>query len=118
MRPVLERCDDERLPACLEATSPRNRALYERHRFEVTEQFAVGPGVAARVADVADSRQVSLSATNRQSWIRSRPSRRQEFPGRGDMRPSTCDVGRAEDGGVTANRDVSGASIGEEGERP
>ena len=47
MRPVLERCDGERLPAYLEATSPRNRALYERHRFEVTEQFAVGPGSPA-----------------------------------------------------------------------
>jgi GNAT superfamily N-acetyltransferase len=45
MRPVLERCDDEKLPAYLEATSPRNRALYERHGFEVTEQFSVGPGL-------------------------------------------------------------------------
>jgi GNAT superfamily N-acetyltransferase len=44
MRPVLERCDDEKLPAYLEATSPRNRVLYERHGFQVTGQFAVGPG--------------------------------------------------------------------------
>jgi GNAT superfamily N-acetyltransferase len=44
MRPVLERCDDEKLPAYLEASSPLNRALYERHGFHVTEQFAVGPG--------------------------------------------------------------------------
>ena len=44
MRPVLERCDDEKLPAYLEASSPRSRALYERHGFEVTEQFSVGPG--------------------------------------------------------------------------
>ena len=44
MRPVLERCDDEQLPAYLEATSPRNRALYERRRFQVTGQLAVGPG--------------------------------------------------------------------------
>lgn len=28
----------------LEATSPRNRALYERHGFKVTRQFSVGPG--------------------------------------------------------------------------
>jgi ribosomal protein S18 acetylase RimI-like enzyme len=44
MRPVLERCDDDMLPAYLEATSPRNRALYQRHGFEVTGQFSVGPG--------------------------------------------------------------------------
>ena len=36
MRPVLERCDREEVPAYLEATSPRNRALYERHGFEVS----------------------------------------------------------------------------------
>jgi ribosomal protein S18 acetylase RimI-like enzyme len=44
MRPVLDRCDDEKIPAYLEASSPRNRALYERHGFEVTEEFAVGRG--------------------------------------------------------------------------
>jgi GNAT superfamily N-acetyltransferase len=44
MRPILERCDDENLPAYLEATSPRNRGLYERHGFAVTEQFSLGPG--------------------------------------------------------------------------
>jgi ribosomal protein S18 acetylase RimI-like enzyme len=38
MRPVLERCDAERVPAYLEASSPRNRALYERHGFEVVEE--------------------------------------------------------------------------------
>jgi ribosomal protein S18 acetylase RimI-like enzyme len=38
LAPVLERCDAERLPAYLEATSPRNRALYERHGFEVVEE--------------------------------------------------------------------------------
>jgi GNAT superfamily N-acetyltransferase len=43
MRPVLDRCDEEKLPAYLEATSPRNRALYERHGFQVTEQFSFGP---------------------------------------------------------------------------
>src|SRR3954447_22050595 len=31
IRPILDRCDDEKVPAYLEATSPRNRALYERH---------------------------------------------------------------------------------------
>ena len=44
MRPVLDRCDAEKVPAYLEATSPRNRALYERHGFEVTEEFSLGPG--------------------------------------------------------------------------
>jgi GNAT superfamily N-acetyltransferase len=41
IRPVLERCESERLPAYLEATSPRNRALYERHGFEVVEEMTV-----------------------------------------------------------------------------
>jgi ribosomal protein S18 acetylase RimI-like enzyme len=41
MRPVLERCDREGLPAYLEASTPRNRALYERNGFEVFEEFAV-----------------------------------------------------------------------------
>ena len=44
LRPVLDRCDAEKIPAYLEASSPRNRALYERHGFEVTEEFAVGRG--------------------------------------------------------------------------
>jgi ribosomal protein S18 acetylase RimI-like enzyme len=38
LRPMLERCDRERLPAYLEASTPRNRALYERHGFEVFEE--------------------------------------------------------------------------------
>jgi GNAT superfamily N-acetyltransferase len=33
LRPVLERCDREDVPAYLEASSPRNRVLYERHGF-------------------------------------------------------------------------------------
>jgi GNAT superfamily N-acetyltransferase len=41
MRPILERCDRERVPAYLEATSPQNRALYERHGFEVVEEMTV-----------------------------------------------------------------------------
>jgi ribosomal protein S18 acetylase RimI-like enzyme len=44
MRPIVDRCDEEKLPAYLEATSSHNRALYERHGFEVTEQFMLGPG--------------------------------------------------------------------------
>jgi GNAT superfamily N-acetyltransferase len=38
LRPMLERCDSEQLPAYLEASTPRNRALYERHGFEVVEE--------------------------------------------------------------------------------
>jgi GNAT superfamily N-acetyltransferase len=34
LRPVLERADREGMPAYLEATTPRNRALYARHGFE------------------------------------------------------------------------------------
>jgi hypothetical protein len=41
---ILERCDQEKLPAYLDATSPRNRGLYERHGFKVTEEFSFGPG--------------------------------------------------------------------------
>jgi GNAT superfamily N-acetyltransferase len=44
MRPVLDRCDGDGVPAYLEASSPRNRALYERLGFQVTHEFRVGPG--------------------------------------------------------------------------
>jgi GNAT superfamily N-acetyltransferase len=38
LRPILERCDAEQVPAYLEASTPRNRALYERHGFKVVEE--------------------------------------------------------------------------------
>jgi ribosomal protein S18 acetylase RimI-like enzyme len=38
LRPVLERCDAEGVPAYLEASTPRNRALYERNGFRVMEE--------------------------------------------------------------------------------
>lgn len=41
LRPVLERCDAEGLPAYLEATGPRSRALYERHGFAVREELRI-----------------------------------------------------------------------------
>jgi len=44
MHPVLRRCDAEGLPAYLEASAPRNRELYERHGFEVTEEIRPGRG--------------------------------------------------------------------------
>lgn len=39
MRPIVERCDREGLPAYLEASSPRSRACYLRQGFAVTEEF-------------------------------------------------------------------------------
>ena len=42
LAPVLERCDREGMPAFLEASTPRNRALYERHGFAVSEEFKLG----------------------------------------------------------------------------
>jgi len=42
LAPILERCDSESLPAFLEASSARNRAMYERHGFTVTEEFRLG----------------------------------------------------------------------------
>jgi GNAT superfamily N-acetyltransferase len=44
MRPVLERCDREGMPAYLEATSEQNVRLYLRHGFEVTEQVRLPDG--------------------------------------------------------------------------
>ncbi len=38
------RCDVERRPAYLEATSPRNRRLYERHGFEVVGEVVLPDG--------------------------------------------------------------------------
>lgn len=39
---ALRRCDRNFLPAYLEATSPRNLALYERHGFEVVGKIQAG----------------------------------------------------------------------------
>lgn len=45
MRPTLDRCDEDALPAYLEASSERNAALYERLGFQCTEvlRFAGSP---------------------------------------------------------------------------
>ena len=40
MAPVLERCDREGVRAYLDATSPRNKPLYERHGFRSVDEFA------------------------------------------------------------------------------
>ena len=37
MRPVLERADADGMPAYLEATTLRSRALYERHGFRLLD---------------------------------------------------------------------------------
>jgi ribosomal protein S18 acetylase RimI-like enzyme len=40
---MLERCDADGTPAYLEASSERNRALYERHGFVVTDEWRYAP---------------------------------------------------------------------------
>ena len=42
MSPIIERCDADGMAAFLEASTSRNRALYERHGFVVTEEFKLG----------------------------------------------------------------------------
>jgi ribosomal protein S18 acetylase RimI-like enzyme len=44
MHPVLSRCDADRTAAYLESSTTRNRALYERHGFEVMSEFKLGRG--------------------------------------------------------------------------
>jgi ribosomal protein S18 acetylase RimI-like enzyme len=43
LHPVLELCDKHRVAAYLEASTPRNRALYERSGFEVVEECSYAP---------------------------------------------------------------------------
>jgi GNAT superfamily N-acetyltransferase len=38
LAPILRRCDEDSIPAYLEASTPRNRALYERQGFKVVEE--------------------------------------------------------------------------------
>jgi len=46
MRPVLDRCDRDHLPAYLETATDRNLPLYERHGFGVVEELTLpGAGV-------------------------------------------------------------------------
>lgn len=42
LKQMLARCDAEKRPAYLEATSPRNIALYERHGFEIVGRIQAG----------------------------------------------------------------------------
>jgi ribosomal protein S18 acetylase RimI-like enzyme len=49
MRPTLDRCDREGLPAYLEASSERNAALYERLGFQVKSELRVGASPPLRL---------------------------------------------------------------------
>lgn len=49
LRPTLERCDRERLPAYLEASSERNAALYERLGFKLIDELRVGDSPPLRL---------------------------------------------------------------------
>ena len=44
MRPILERCDREGIPAYLESSKEQNVPLYERNGFKVTEEMVVPNG--------------------------------------------------------------------------
>lgn len=44
MKPVLDKCDRDGVPAYLEATSEANKRLYLRHGFEVTDEIQVPDG--------------------------------------------------------------------------
>jgi GNAT superfamily N-acetyltransferase len=44
LSPILDRCDKEGLPAYLEASSTRSRALYARNGFELVEEFRPAKG--------------------------------------------------------------------------
>jgi GNAT superfamily N-acetyltransferase len=48
LRPVLERCDAERTPAYLEASTADNARLYERLGFESWDEVEALPGVRVR----------------------------------------------------------------------
>jgi hypothetical protein len=66
LRHALKTCDSDGLPACLEATSPRNPNLYARHGFNVVETIQAGtspPLWASRVqASVAEFRGRTVAA--------------------------------------------------------
>ena len=44
LEPVLQRCDQQGLPAYLEATTDRNRQLYLRHGFADRGELVLTPG--------------------------------------------------------------------------
>jgi GNAT superfamily N-acetyltransferase len=48
LEPVLRRCDEERVPAYLEASTADNARLYERLGFESRDEVEMLPGVSVR----------------------------------------------------------------------
>ena len=44
IRHVLDRCDEEGMPAYLESSNPRNIPFYARHGFEPTDEIVCGKG--------------------------------------------------------------------------
>jgi ribosomal protein S18 acetylase RimI-like enzyme len=49
MRPTLDRCDQEGLPAYIEASSERSAALYERLGFQLTQELRIGSSPPLRL---------------------------------------------------------------------
>lgn len=56
LRHVLDRCDEEGLPAYLESSNTRNVPFYARHGFEATGEIAVGKGAPTVTAMWRDPR--------------------------------------------------------------
>lgn len=44
MRAVLQRCDEERMPAYLESSNEKNLAFYQAHGFEIIEEMPLAMG--------------------------------------------------------------------------
>jgi hypothetical protein len=71
LRHALERCDRDRLPAYLDATSPRNRALYARHGFEELGVIQAGSSPPmCRRSDGFASRALATSGGERRTKLR------------------------------------------------
>jgi RimJ/RimL family protein N-acetyltransferase len=49
LRPTLDHCDQESLPAYLEASSERNAALYERLGFQLTNELRIASSPPLRL---------------------------------------------------------------------
>jgi hypothetical protein len=54
-RPILQRCDRDGMPAYLEATSDRNRALYESHGFQARDDIPLPGGPASGACGATQS---------------------------------------------------------------
>ena len=81
---VLDRCDEEGVPAYLESSNPQNIPFYARHGFEVREEIACGKG--APVVTTMSHRRVSPTPRTRcqlpaVTVVESRPERSSR-PGR------------------------------------